>query len=214
MVGPWLGFLINSQIPSFFLNPKDTNRGKHVDIEILRAETFLSGDNDPSETQFNLAASFSVTFTTPHPPQILALGSFLQAGLCTLRKIDVIKNGCIGFFYNLSETPGLCWDPQITYPGEGRARLGIWGCSRDPMTTNSWLTFITTMYYMGVLELFGTPRHQKITEAEATVRDIWKGKSSSHCFYHHIKIFRNGGELIAHSELTCPLQTALPFHTS
>jgi len=40
------------------------------------------------------------------------------------------------------------------------------------MTTNSWLTFITTIYYMGVLKLFGTPRHQKITEAKVTVRDI------------------------------------------
>ena len=30
-----------SQIPSFLLNPKDTNQGKHVDIEILRVETFF-----------------------------------------------------------------------------------------------------------------------------------------------------------------------------
>jgi len=49
-----------------------------------------------------------------------------------LRKIDVINNGCIGFFYNLSETPGLCWDPKIIYPGEGRARLGVWGAQEIP----------------------------------------------------------------------------------
>ena len=67
---------------------------------------------------------------------------------------------------------------------------------------------------MGVLELFGMPRHQEITEAEATVRHVWKGMSSSHYFYHHIKTFRNGRELTVCSEPTCPLQTALPFHTS
>ena len=53
---------------------------------------------------------------------------------------------------------------------------------------------------MGVLGLFGMPGHQEITEAEATVRHVWKGMSSSHYFYHHIKTFRNGRELTVQNQ--------------
>lgn len=63
-MGPDFLIIFNhlSQTPRFFLNPKDVTQEKHVDPEIPRVETVLSGSSGQGESQFILL------FPSPHPP--------------------------------------------------------------------------------------------------------------------------------------------------